>query len=161
MNQKKILIADVTGHRINVKNQVVKTITLKRDADPQVFTPYDTIFLTGFVDSLPFEVARVTDFINASGYNPLMGKNRDELGPRFPDMSFVFSFPESCDLPGVIVTAGDVQDSGLKEKFIRCDAMVWNAILGAHQKKKIYGILYKSPDVLQKLIRGEMRIISA
>ena len=29
----------------------------------------------------------ITDHINFTGGNPLMGKNEDELGPRFPDMS--------------------------------------------------------------------------
>ena len=32
----------------------------------------------------------ITDFINFSGKNPLTGPNWDELGPRFPDMSFAY-----------------------------------------------------------------------
>lgn len=32
----------------------------------------------------------LTDFINLSGKNPLTGPNIDELGPRFPDMSYAF-----------------------------------------------------------------------
>ncbi len=33
----------------------------------------------------------VTDHINLMGNNPLIGKNHDELGPRFPDMKEVYS----------------------------------------------------------------------
>jgi len=34
----------------------------------------------------PGELMLVTDHINLTGENPLIGKNIDELGPRFPDM---------------------------------------------------------------------------
>ena len=33
----------------------------------------------------------ITDYINMTGKNPLIGPNLDEFGPRFPDMSRVFS----------------------------------------------------------------------
>lgn len=36
------------------------------------------------------ELMLITDFINLSGRNPLRGKNLDEFGPRFPDMSNAF-----------------------------------------------------------------------
>ena len=29
----------------------------------------------------------IEDHINFTGMNPLVGKNHDDLGPRFPDMS--------------------------------------------------------------------------
>ena len=38
----------------------------------------------------PGELMLVTDHINLTGYNPLIGKNTDELGSRFPDMAFAY-----------------------------------------------------------------------
>ena len=32
----------------------------------------------------------ITDHINLTGYNPLIGKNTEELGSRFPDMSSAY-----------------------------------------------------------------------
>jgi purine-nucleoside phosphorylase len=39
----------------------------------------------------PGDLMVLTDHINFSGRNPLIGKNMDELGTRFPDMSRVYS----------------------------------------------------------------------
>lgn len=40
----------------------------------------------------------ITDHLNFSGNNPLMGKNLDEMGPRFPDMSEVYSRKLAADM---------------------------------------------------------------
>ncbi len=39
----------------------------------------------------PGELMAITDYINMTGTNPLIGPNLDDFGPRFPDMSRAFS----------------------------------------------------------------------
>ena len=39
----------------------------------------------------PGDLMMITDYINLTGRCPLVGANMDELGPRFPDMSHVFT----------------------------------------------------------------------
>jgi purine-nucleoside phosphorylase len=48
----------------------------------------------------PADVMVVTDHINLTGRNPLLGPNLDAFGPRFPDMSQVYD-------PGLIASAKD------------------------------------------------------
>src|SRR2546426_1297092 len=36
------------------------------------------------------DLMRITDHINMTGRNPLIGENEDKLGPRFPDVSRVY-----------------------------------------------------------------------
>ena len=60
----------------------------------------------------PGDLMMITDFINYSGCNPLIGPNADELGPRFPDMSEAFSrrlrsvCAEQARLAGVALREG-------------------------------------------------------
>lgn len=54
----------------------------------------------------------IEDHINLSGDNPLIGPNFDELGPRFPDMTYTYSprlikkIKEKADKKGIFVRQG-------------------------------------------------------
>ena len=55
----------------------------------------DTIFLSNAAGGMNpnfkvGDVMLITDHINMMGTNPLMGKNDDDFGPRFPDMSAIY-----------------------------------------------------------------------
>lgn len=53
------------------------------------------------LDFKPGDIMLITDHINFMGRNPLVGKNDDSVGTRFPDMSFAYNpslreIAESC-----------------------------------------------------------------
>jgi purine-nucleoside phosphorylase len=53
----------------------------------------------------PGDLVRITDHLNLSGVNPLVGENDERLGPRFPDLSDAYdpALGEALD-----AAAGDV-----------------------------------------------------
>lgn len=55
----------------------------------------------------PGDLVMISDHINLTGRNPLLGDNDDRLGPRFPDMSTVYS----PDLRSKLATT--LKDNGL------------------------------------------------
>ena len=61
-------------------------------------------------DFNPGDLMVITDHINLSGANPLIGRNLDEFGPRFPDMSEAYN----KDLRNKVLEAG--KDLGLNLK---------------------------------------------
>ena len=60
----------------------------------------------------PFETSAngsvfvISDHINASGHNPLIGANDDTLGPRFPDMTFAYSEKLTSELKNFLRSSG-------------------------------------------------------
>ncbi len=62
------------------------------------------------VSFTPGTLMLITDFINLSGMNPLIGKNLSEFGPRFPDMSNAFD----KDLRKLALQCAEEKDIPLK-----------------------------------------------
>ncbi|MBN2857416.1 MAG: hypothetical protein JXN63_03355 [Candidatus Delongbacteria bacterium] len=48
----------------------------------------------------------ITDHINATGDNPLIGPNDDSAGPRFPDMTFAYSEKLTSELRNFLRSSG-------------------------------------------------------
>jgi purine-nucleoside phosphorylase len=68
---------------------------------------------------VPGDLVRITDHVNLSGLNPLVGDNDERLGPRFPDMS------EAYD--GAL---GDLLDASARALGIPLQAGVYGCMLG-------------------------------
>jgi purine-nucleoside phosphorylase len=79
----------------------------------------------------PGDLVRITDHLNLSGQNPLVGENDDRLGPRFPDLSQAY-------------------DVGLGEKLSACALR-----LGIDLKTGVYayvlGPSYETPAEVKML----------
>ena len=76
----------------------------------------ETLFITNAAGALHKELnvgdlMLMTDHINFMGTNPLIGKNDDSMGERFPDMSEVYSF----DLQNIAREVAKELDISLKE----------------------------------------------
>ena len=58
----------------------------------------------------PGDLMRITDHINLTGRNPLIGPNEDALGPRFPDLSHAYD----ARLAAALEDAARVTSQGLR-----------------------------------------------
>ncbi len=103
-------------------------------------------------------VHRIVDHINLSGFNPLVGKNSDSLGPRFPDMSYAYNKTSAADTflgaaKESIVFAGSAKEG------IRADHLVWQSIVANHQSRPpgawLFPLSYNFKPLI-KHINGEV-----
>jgi purine-nucleoside phosphorylase len=61
----------------------------------------------------PGDLMRITDHINLTGKNPLIGPNEDALGPRFPDVSRAYDPRLAAALDEAALAAGVQLQSGV------------------------------------------------
>ena len=111
-------------------------------------------------DFNPGDLMLIKDHINLTGTNPLIGKNNDQLGTRFPDLSRVYT-PELRSLAQDVASeleidirtgvyawwSGPTYETPAEIRMIRTlggDAVgmstVPEAIVAAHSKMKVLGI---------------------
>jgi len=85
----------------------------------------------------------VKDHVNLSGFNPLIGSNSDELGPRFPDMSEAYTDQlggRSIQLPQAIIYAG-IPEKPFSKVIFEAPQIVFQAIISMHQGKKTIALI--------------------
>lgn len=120
----------------------------------------------------------IEDHINLSGDNPLIGPNFDELGPRFPDMTYTYSpdlikkIKEKADKKGILVRrgvyafmTGPSYETPAEVRMIRtlgadCVGMssVPEAIVAGHSGMEIVGIsciTNMASGILDKPLSGD------
>jgi purine-nucleoside phosphorylase len=72
----------------------------------------------GVADQLaPSDLVIISDHLNLTGRSPLRGPNDDRIGPRFPDMSEVYSLGLRSDLAGVFREVGVEPHEGVYAWF--------------------------------------------
>ena len=123
------------------------------------------------------ELMLISDHINLSGNNPLIGRNLDEFGPRFPDMTYTYS----SELRNKLMAAASEKGINLHEgvyamftgpsfetpaeirfaRTIGADAAgmstVPEAIIASHAGREVIGISFLSnmaAGVLDKPLTG-------
>jgi len=123
------------------------------------------------------ELMLINDHINLSGNNPLIGKNFDEVGPRFPDMTYTYSkelrekLTEAAAAKGIklregvyAMFTGPSFETPAEIRFARtigADAVgmstVPEAIIANHAGREVIGISFLSnmaAGVLDKPLSG-------
>ncbi|KAA3639151.1 MAG: purine-nucleoside phosphorylase [Armatimonadetes bacterium] len=66
----------------------------------------------------PGDLVMISDHLNLTGRNPLVGANDDRLGPRFPDMSEVYSADLRAQLADTFRESGLVPHEGVYAAFL-------------------------------------------
>ncbi|MEN8237902.1 MAG: purine-nucleoside phosphorylase [Actinomycetota bacterium] len=66
----------------------------------------------------PGDLVIIDDHLNLTGRNPLLGANDDRLGPRFPDMSTVYTPGLRSELAGVFTAIGIPPHEGTYAWFL-------------------------------------------
>lgn len=66
----------------------------------------------------PGDLVIIKDHLNLTGRNPLLGRNDDRLGPRFPDMSTVYTPALRTELAGVFTDVGITPFEGVYAWFL-------------------------------------------
>ncbi|MFA6618792.1 MAG: hypothetical protein WCT23_06980 [Candidatus Neomarinimicrobiota bacterium] len=116
----------------------------------------DTLLLTMQSKELANEeIKTVKNHVNLSGYNPLRGKNKNDLGLRFPDMSHPYEEFAAKD-EAILIRAG--QDEEHPFNAIEASEIVYQTILAKHQRKKVFALVYGPGVDAKKIInifRGE------
>lgn len=87
-----------------------------------VSTGASTIMLTNAAGGAneqfsPGDLVIISDHLNLTGRNPLTGPNDDRIGPRFPDMSRVYSVHLRSDLKAVFMDKGIEPHEGVYAWF--------------------------------------------
>jgi purine-nucleoside phosphorylase len=68
-------------------------------------------------DFAPGDLVMISDHLNLAGRNPLIGANDDRLGPRFPDMSAVYSPRLRVELGDVLIANSMAPKEGIYAWF--------------------------------------------
>ena len=97
------------------------------------------------------ELFSVVNHINNSGYNPLIGKNEEKYGSRFPDMSKPYLLDnEILNIPSkgkIIVAGGNVVFKG--KQLLDTKNIVYQSIIASHQLKGFYGFIISTDNGLK------------
>ena len=96
------------------------------------------------------ELSLISDHVNISGFNPLRGQNREDLGPRFPDMSHAYDSSEERSAALGLDGERTLVYAGSSDFGPRADLLVWQTILAGHQGIRPVGVLLRDGVVLKR-----------
>lgn len=104
------------------------------------------------------EIFWVKDHINYSGSNPLIGKNNEKYGQRFPDMSFPYVVDDRIkevininSSKKIVIAAGIVNYDGAI--LLNTPNMVYQAIIANHQEKTFYGFIISNNNGINNFLK--------